>query len=57
MAAEPQLKIRRPPPRPALTSVLALGLIGLVVLALTPVLVRSAQPAPAATVVRGKMGS
>ncbi|WP_249124090.1 hypothetical protein [Saccharopolyspora erythraea] len=36
---------------------LALGLVGLVVLVLTPALVRSAQPAPAVTVVRGKMGS
>ncbi|WP_236808880.1 hypothetical protein [Amycolatopsis albispora] len=57
MAAEPLLKIRQPPARPALTPVLALGLLGLVVLVLTPLLMAPAPPAPAVTVVRGKMGS
>jgi hypothetical protein len=57
VAAEPHLKIKQPPARPALARVLALGLVGLVVLVLTPVLLQPAQPAPAVTVVRGKMGS
>ncbi|MFI6028163.1 hypothetical protein [Amycolatopsis magusensis] len=57
MAAEPLLRIRQRPARPPLTLVLVLGLVGLAVLVLTPVLVRSAPPAPVLTVVRGKMGS
>lgn len=57
MAAEPLLKIKPPPPRPALAPVLTVGLVGLLLLGLVPLLVRTAPPAQAVTVIRGKMGS
>lgn len=53
--AEPLLEIRAAPARPPLTRVFALGLTGIVVIALTPVLVRPAPPP--VTVIMGKMGS
>jgi hypothetical protein len=51
------LTISRIPPRPALAPVVVVGVVGLLLLVLTPVVVRSAPPAQATTVIRGKMGS
>ncbi|WP_199439798.1 hypothetical protein [Umezawaea beigongshangensis] len=57
MAAEPLLTIRRPPPRPALAPIVVVGVVGLLLLVVTPLVVRSAPPTQATTVIRGKMGS
>ncbi|XVV00972.1 hypothetical protein ACQPW3_26570 [Actinosynnema sp. CA-248983] len=57
MAEEPLLRIKQRPPRPTITPALVVGAVGLILLVLTPAVVRPDPPAKPVTVIRGKTGS